>query len=396
MLFGPGPGTPRETARPERFPSHRPRCARPPDQERSCKNNDQHASPIKNWKQLVVVVVFAFIVPIAVAVLISQYVTSGSKGMHEDESAIIKRIQPVGEVVLAAPSGPKGQLTGEQVYGQVCKNCHEAGLAGAPKFGDKTAWAKVIAQGQPVAVDHALKGIRAMPAKGGNPDLENVEVERAVAYMANKGGANWKEPPTIAPLAVTASSERTGEQVVQATCGKCHQTGEGGAPKIGDRAAWRERAKGGYKAVLRSALKGHAGMPARGGMAELSDVEIEPRGPVHDEFGRRQADRGGTRPRAGRSSTSGRFSRAGRRSGETRRQEDLRVDVHGLSRRPGLPVRRNSATRRRGRRGSRPGIDTLYQVALKGKGAMPPKGGNKALPDADVKAAVDYMVAAAK
>ncbi len=355
----------------------------------------QHASPIKNWKQLVVVVVFAFIVPIVVAVLISQYVTSGSKGMHEDESAIIKRIQPVGEVVLAAPSGPKGQLTGEQVYGQVCKNCHEAGLAGAPKFGDKTAWAKVIAQGQPVAVDHALKGIRAMPAKGGNPDLENVEVERAVAYMANKGGANWKEPPTIAPVAVTASSERTGEQVVQATCGKCHETGEGGAPKIGDRAAWRERAKGGYKAVLRSALKGHAGMPARGGMAELSDVEI---GRAVQYMMNSGADKpivaepaSAPAPAAPAPASAAPAAGAAKPDGK-KIFESTCVVCHGagVAGAPKFGDKAAWAPR------IKTGIDTLYQVALTGKGAMPPKGGNKDLPDADVKAAVDYMVAAAK
>ena len=73
---------------------------------------------------------------------------------------------------------------------------------------------------------------------------------------------------------MTATGERTGEEVVRILCSKCHATGEGGAPKIGDRTAWRERAKRGYKSVLQSALKGHAGMPARGGMAELSDAEV--------------------------------------------------------------------------------------------------------------------------
>src|SRR5512134_3350851 len=130
---------------------------------------DQHVSPIKNWKQLVVVVVLAFVVPIAIIVLLTQYVTNAPKGAAEDESAVLSRIKPVGEVQLAVASGPKGQLSGEQVYNQVCKPCHEAGLAGAPKVGDKPAWAKVIAQGLVTTVDHAVKGIRAMPPKGGNP-----------------------------------------------------------------------------------------------------------------------------------------------------------------------------------------------------------------------------------
>ena len=159
---------------------------------------DQHVSPIKNWKQLVVVVALAFIVPITVIILLSQFVTDHPVDAGQDDSAVLNRIKPVGDVVLAAASGPKGQLTGEQVYGQVCKTCHEGGLAGAPKVGDKTAWAKVIAQGLATTVDHAVKGIRAMPPKGGNPDFENIEIERAVVFMANQAGANWKAAPAAA------------------------------------------------------------------------------------------------------------------------------------------------------------------------------------------------------
>src|SRR5262245_39902892 len=155
--------------------------------------HEHHISPIKNWKELVVVVVFAFIIPIAVLILLAQYVTDAPKGGNDSQVAILARIKPVGDFVLAGASGPKGQLTGEAVYNQVCKTCHETGLAGSPKVGDKAAWGKVIAQGQPTALEHAINGIRAMPPKGGNPDLENVEVERAVVFMANKAAANWKE-----------------------------------------------------------------------------------------------------------------------------------------------------------------------------------------------------------
>jgi cytochrome c5 len=158
---------------------------------------DQHESPIKNWKQLVIVVALAFVVPIALIVLLSQLVTGGPKGKNEGDSDVIARIKPVGQVAIAAPAGPKGALTGEQVYQQVCKTCHETGLAGAHKVGDKAAWAKVVAQGDKLTFEHAIKGIRAMPARGGNPDLEDVEVQRAVVFMANKVGAGWKEP--VAP-----------------------------------------------------------------------------------------------------------------------------------------------------------------------------------------------------
>jgi len=141
--------------------------------------SDQDASPIKNWKQLVVIVALAFVVPITIIVILSQYVTSAPTGAEENDEAVLRRIKPVGDVQLALPSGPKGQLGGEQVYNQVCKTCHEGGLAGAPKVGDNAAWARVIAQGLAPTVDHAIKGIRAMPPKGGNPDFEDIEIERA-------------------------------------------------------------------------------------------------------------------------------------------------------------------------------------------------------------------------
>ena len=67
---------------------------------------------------------------------------------------------------------------------------------------------------------------------------------------------------------------RSGEEIVQQRCAKCHQTGEGGAPRIGDQTAWIPRLKQGIDVVVRSAIKGHGGMPARGGQADLSDAEL--------------------------------------------------------------------------------------------------------------------------
>lgn len=69
-------------------------------------------------------------------------------------------------------------------------------------------------------------------------------------------------------------AERSGEQIVQAQCFKCHESGKGGAPKIGDRTAWIPRVKQGLDVVVRSAIRGHGSMPARGGMADLTDAEL--------------------------------------------------------------------------------------------------------------------------
>jgi cytochrome c5 len=101
--------------------------------------------------------------------------------------------------LLALPA--QAQLTissdlksGEQVYKEICSACHETGVAHAPKFQDKEAWAPLIAEGQHVLTGHAWVCVRAMPARGGNPELKLVEFARGVAWMANHSGADWKDP----------------------------------------------------------------------------------------------------------------------------------------------------------------------------------------------------------
>jgi cytochrome c5 len=80
--------------------------------------------------------------------------------------------------------------------------------------------------------------------------------------------------PVVSHEAIAQGADRSGEQIVAAQCAKCHQTGEGGAPRIGDRAAWTPRLKQGLDHLVHSAIKGHGGMPARGGMADTTDAEI--------------------------------------------------------------------------------------------------------------------------
>ena len=347
---------------------------------------EEHSSPIKTPTQLVIVVLLAFAVPIAFAVMISQLVTSGAKGMHDNDNLVLARIQPVGTVVLAEASGPKGMATGEQVYAQVCKTCHETGLAGSPKIGDKAAWGKIIAQGEKLTFEHAIAGIRGMPARGGNPDLTDDEVKRAVAFMAGKAGASWTGPAVAAAPAAAAApvAERTGQQVVAAACGKCHESGAGGAPKIGDRAAWIQRAKLGLNGVYQSALKGHAGMPARGGMADLSDAEVK----RAVEY---MMNSGAGTPVVTAAAPA--TAAAAPAAADGKKVYDAGcVACHGagVAGAPKFGDKAAWAPR------IKTGMDAMYTVALKGKGVMPAKGGNPALSDADVKAAVDYMVAAAK
>ena len=176
-------------------------------------------------------------------------------------------------VAAALSSAARAQstgLSGKEVVEAVCAQCHASGAKGAPKIGDKQAWSKRASRGLSSLTDTALKGIRQMPSHGGNQSLSDMEIKRAVAYMVNHSGGKWAEPvDKSAPPA-----PRTGEQIVKAQCIKCHESGKGGAPKIGDRDAWIPRLKNGLDNTVRSAINGHGGMPARGGLADLTDPEM--------------------------------------------------------------------------------------------------------------------------
>jgi cytochrome c5 len=176
----------------------------------------------------------------------------------------------IAAVAVGAPVQAQIPHSGKQVVEQACGQCHVTGEQGAPKIGDRKAWAPRASQGLTSLTRHALEGIRNMPAHGGAPSLSDLEIGRAIAYMVNQSGGTWVEPASARDLATA----RGGEQLVAAKCTQCHQEGKDGAPRIGDRAAWTERMKRGLDPLVASAIKGHGGMPARGGMADASDPEI--------------------------------------------------------------------------------------------------------------------------
>jgi cytochrome c5 len=173
---------------------------------------------------------------------------------------------------LALPpvSAQGSERSGKEVVDSVCAACHATGVDGAPKIGDRDAWSSRASQGLSSLTLHALNGIRNMPAHGGDPQLSDLEIARAVTYMVNQSGGNWVEPASAADLATA----RSGEQVVKAQCAKCHAEGVGGAPKIGDLQAWVQRMKHGLPYLVSSAIRGHGGMPPRGGQANLTDAEL--------------------------------------------------------------------------------------------------------------------------
>jgi cytochrome c5 len=274
--------------------------------------HEDHHSPIKTPKQLIVTIVLSFILPVIIIILLVQLVITGDQvGAGSNTltpEAIQKRIAPVAKLDLVDASGPKVFKTGVQVYKAACAGCHDAGAAGAPKFADATAWAGPNATGLQSMVASVIKGKGAMPAKGGNPSLDDFEIERAVVYMANSAGGKFAEPaepkpapaaaapapaaavPAAAPMvaatvaatavtlpAVAAPAPATsdvGEKLYKQACAACHIAGVAGAPKFGDKTAWAPRIATGMDAMVAAVISGKGIMPAKGGAAGASDADL--------------------------------------------------------------------------------------------------------------------------
>ena len=157
-------------------------------------HDEAHTGPIKNPRQLLVTVIFAFVLPVFAIIGLVFYVTSAGKpamGAANPELAIAQRIQKIGNVEVRDANRPL--RAGEEVYKGQCAACHATGAAGAPKLGDAAAWGTRLQTGFEALVHSALKGKGAMAPQGGG-DFDDTEIARGVAYMANAAGAKFAEP----------------------------------------------------------------------------------------------------------------------------------------------------------------------------------------------------------
>ncbi|HEY5634615.1 MAG TPA: c-type cytochrome [Burkholderiaceae bacterium] len=290
-------------------------------------SQEHHESFIKTPKQLIVVILLSFIVPVLVIVLLVKFVDSGTRtGAGVDAmspAAVEARIQPVARFELRA--GGAGALrAGAEVYKTQCAACHEAGVAGSPKFGDAAAWGPRIKTGYAALLNSVLKGKGAMAPQGGG-EFGDLEIGRAIVHMVNAAGGKLEEPKaadgaaapaqaaaaastaTPAPAAATpapaaaapapaaaapaagpaASAPATvaaaaaaapaasgkGKSVYDVACVACHLAGVAGAPKLGDKAAWAPRIATGLDALTASVIKGKGAMPPKAG-SSASDADL--------------------------------------------------------------------------------------------------------------------------
>ena len=153
---------------------------------------EEHVSLIKTPKQLIVVVLLSFIVPVAAILLLVKLIT-GEMHIEQDssamsEDAVASRLRPVGQVNVVSATQKAGSAAngGEALFNSVCVACHGTGLAGAPKVGDKAAWKPRIAQGIDVLYVNAINGKNAMPPKGGAANASDADVKAAVDILVSK------------------------------------------------------------------------------------------------------------------------------------------------------------------------------------------------------------------
>jgi cytochrome c5 len=297
-----------------------------------------HEGPIKTPKQLILAVLYAFVVPIFGIVLLVLFVTNDRRPSAGTDAmsaqAIAERIRPVGIVEVKDASDVASLKTGEQVFAGQCSACHASGALGAPKIGDTAAWAPRLKSGFDALLHSALAGKGQMPPQAGG-DFSDFEIARAVVYMTGKSGGNFPEPappatasgatPTTTASAATAGAApsaattpaaattagspqpdpnagrpngvqsapataqaTTGPAATTATaaatsgppalynqvCTACHSTGVAGAPKVGDKAAWAPRIALGIDELTKVAIHGKGAMPPKGG-SNASDADIK-------------------------------------------------------------------------------------------------------------------------
>ena len=133
------------------------------------------------------IMITTIVVAIILTAIVVPFSLKGERSAADSGSAdqADSRIQPVArfELAKAAPAAAAGPKDGATIVNKVCGACHGTGVAGAPKTGDKAAWAPRIAQGNDTLYKNAISGKNAMPPKGGAADLSDGEIKGAVDHL---------------------------------------------------------------------------------------------------------------------------------------------------------------------------------------------------------------------
>ena len=302
--------------------------------------HEAHTGPIKTPKQLFWVSVLAFVLPVFIIIGLVYYVTSATlpaPGVSEVQRGIAERLQKVGTVEIRDANRPL--QTGEAVYKAQCTACHATGVSGAPKSGDHAAWAPRIALGYDALLTSALKGKGAMAPQGGG-NFSDLEIGRAVVYMVNAAGGKFAEP--AAPAGAASDAAPAAEPAAAAA------PAPAAAPAAA--ASAPAAAPAAEASAAAPAATVAAAAPAAAAAATTSDPAV----------------------------------------GKALYEKSCTVcHAAGVAGAPKSGNKEEWAPR------IAKGMDALYKSSINGLNAMPPRGASTATDD-EIKAAVDYMVNAAR
>ena len=298
--------------------------------------------------------------------------------------AAAKVLAPIGKVEIKEESTASAARSGEEIYTATCGVCHDNGVAGAPKLDDKTSWETRLSGGYAALVTSAINGKGGMPARGGNPDISDSEMELVVSHMIKKAGIDLvARSSNSAPAATTTeAAPKAAETTSIAT--KVEETTDVVVEKAKEVASTVEETVEEVVAKVEEKVE------------VVTDVIEEKVEVVTDAVEEKVAV-----------VTDAVEEKVAVVANAVEDKVEAVVSAVKVDHSAGEAVYKSScfACHDSGVAGSpkigdkaawtpriATGTDSLYEAAIKGKGAMPGKGGNMSIPDADVKAAVDYMV----
>ncbi len=296
--------------------------------------------PVSKLLFLGSLIAILLVVYILITSLINTYKSNSLKGDVDTTllvAAVSDNLRPIGASATSdAPVASAAGRDGKEIYDSVCAACHTTGILESPKLGDKADWEARASNGLAGLIETAANGKGAMPANGGDPSITETELKNVILYMTKESGLDLGEAEPEAKEKTAEEKIATNKQDVATT-----------------------------KKV----------------------VPVEPETPTQPEVPASPviADAPATiaAPNLEKTAKAASSSIDGKKVYE---ESCFACHATGIAGSPKLGDKATWASR------IATGMDAMYNVALNGRGAMPPKGGNMSLSDADVKAAVDYMI----
>lgn len=272
-----------------------------------------------------------------------------------NSSSVDENLKPIGTVKVANKEAAGGAArSGEEVYKAACAACHTAGVLNAPKL-EKADWDSRISKGMDGLMASTINGLNSMPPRGGNPDISDEELSNAIVYMTGQAGhdlsAQVKATQTTSDAGNTRAASAATDQLAASTAPAVPQTPV--APVVPS------------APVASPAPAPAAPPPPQAPAAPAPTKAMQEQLPAAQEAA----------PAA-----------AGIDGEKVYKSSCFTCHDVGIANSP------KSGDKAAWKQRTTGGMDALYANALNGKGAMPAKGGNPTLSDAEIKAAVDWMI----